>query len=86
MVHLHGNRLWTTLHEKLNHDEMEMKCDFHLVYLGCGIFAELCKCAVPLVEIEEHANVMSLVIGTLTSTEQIVIDKLSKLGLGFALD
>ena len=86
MVHLHGNRLWTTLHDKLNHDEMELKCDFHLVYLGRGIFAELCKCAEPLVEIEGDANVMSLVIGTLTSNEQTVIDKLSKLGLGFAVD
>ena len=43
MVHLHGNRLWTTLYDKLNHDEMELKCDFHLVYLGRGIFVELCK-------------------------------------------
>ena len=86
MVHLHGNRLWTTLQDKLNHDEMVLKCDFHLVYLGRGIFAELCKRAEPLVEIEGDANVMSLVIGTLTSNEQTVIDKLSKLGLGFAID
>ena len=86
MVHLYGNRLWSTLQEKLNHDEMVLKCDFHLVYLGRGIFAELCKCAEPLVEIEGDANVMSLVIGTLTSNEQTVIDKLSKLGLGFAID
>ena len=86
MVHLHGNRLWTTLQDKLNHDEMVLKCDFHLVYLGRGIFAELCKHAEPLVEIEGDANVMSLVIGTLTSNEQTVIDKLSKLGLGFAID
>ena len=57
-----------------------------MVYLGRGIFAELCKCAEPLVEIEGDANVMSLVIGTLTSNEQTVIDKLSKLGLGFAVD
>ena len=86
MVHLHGNRLWSTLQEKLNHDEMVLKCDFHLVYLGRGIFAELCKRAEPLVEIEGDANVMSLVIGTLTSNEQTVIDKLSKLALGFAID
>ena len=89
MVHLHGNRLWSTLQEKRNHDKMVLKCDFHLVYLGRGIFAELCKRAEPLVEIEGDPNVMSLVIGTLTSTEQTVIDKLSKLsklGLGFAVD
>ena len=86
MVHLHGNRLWSTLQEKLNHDEMVSKCDFHLVYLGRGIFAELCKRAEPLVEIEGDPNVMSLVVGTLTSTEQTVIGKLSKLGLGFAVD
>ena len=86
MVHLHGHRLWSTLHEKLNHNEMVLKCDFHLVYLGRGIFAELCKRAEPLVEIEGDPNMMSLVIGTLTSTEQTVIDKLSKLGLGFAVD
>ena len=86
MVHLHGNRLWTTLQDKLNHDEMVLKCDFHLVYLGWGIFAELCKRPEPLVEIEGDANVMSLVIGTLTSNEQTVINKLSKLGLGSAID
>ena len=33
MVHLHGNRVWTTLQDKLNHDEMVLKCDFHLVYV-----------------------------------------------------
>ena len=86
MVHLHGNRLWTTLQDKLNHDEMVLKCDFHLVYLGWGIFAELCKHPEPLVEIEGDANVMSLVIGTLTSNKQTVINKLSKLGLGSAID
>ena len=56
---------------------MVSKCDFHLVYLGRGIFAELCKRAEPLVEIEGDPNVMSLVVGTLTSTEQTVINKLN---------
>ena len=86
MVHLHGNRLWTTLNEKNNHDELEKKCDFHLVYLGRGIFAELSPRIKPLVEIEDQTNVTSLVIGMLTSTEQTVINKLSKLGVGFAID
>ena len=62
MVHLHGNRLWTTWNEKNNHDGLEKKCDFHLVYLGRGIFAELSPRIEPLVEIEDQSNVTSLVI------------------------
>ena len=44
MVHLHNNRIWSTLHEApLTHDALLEQCDKHLVYLGFGIFLQLIK-------------------------------------------
>ena len=34
MVHLKGNKLWTTLQGNLTQDQMAARCNFHLVYLG----------------------------------------------------
>ena len=56
------------------------------VYLRRGIYGELSKWREPLIEVEEQGNVTSLFIGTLTTTEETVINKLSKLGLGYAID
>ena len=43
-------------------------------------------CDKPLTEVGENDNVMSLVVGTPTTTEDNVIKKLSCLGLGFGVD
>ena len=40
LVHLHENRLWSTLEGSHSHDEMVDKYEFHLVYLWRGIYAE----------------------------------------------
>ena len=37
MVHLSGNRIWSTHQGNLLHDDIVNKCEFHLLYLGRGI-------------------------------------------------
>ena len=42
LVHLMNNRIWTTIkNQSLSHDELLKMCNFHLVYLGRGLFVEL---------------------------------------------
>ena len=38
MVHFQGNHLWGTLHGNFTHDQMASRCNFHLAYLGQGIY------------------------------------------------
>ena len=48
LIHLSGNRTWSTHHGNPPHDEIVDKCKFHLIYLGRGIYAELVKRTTPL--------------------------------------
>ena len=42
LVHLKNNRLWTTIkNPSPNHDNLLKMCNFHLVYVGRGLFVEL---------------------------------------------
>ena len=70
-----------------NHQSDLKKCDLHLCYLGRGIFMELVKCEVPLQVVDDNKpNVHSLIIGELTTEENLTYDELSHLGLGAAID
>ena len=62
------------------------KCDFHLVYLGRSIYAQLVKCEKPLSKITDQDGIRSPVVRTLTIVEDNVINKLLHLGLGFGID
>ena len=55
---------------------MLSKCNFHLVYLGRGINAELMAHTEPLAELGDQETVISLVVRTLMTTENAVIKKL----------
>ena len=86
VVHLSGNHVWSTLPGSLSHDEMLNRCDFDLIYLRRGIYTELVECSEPLAKVSDQDNTLSLVVGTLTNIEDIVINKLVHLGLGFGID
>ena len=86
MVHLHGNCLWSTLHENFSHDQMAAKCNFHLAYLGQGIHAELVKREPPLQSCSESDDMTSLIISTLNAEGYHTINKLVYLGLGVGID
>ena len=86
LIHLSRNRTWSTHHGNPSHDEIVDKCEFHLIYLGRGIYAELVKRDHPLVELNNKGGTKSLVIGTLTTVESSVVNKLVHLGLGFGID
>ena len=87
VVHLRNDRLWTTFKDQsLSHDELLRICNFHLVYLGQGLFVELTERIRSLAIVEENADTKSVVIGELTFDEQDTLNKVIYHGLGVGID
>ena len=87
VVHLKNGRLWTTIKNRLlSHDELVKMCNFHLVYLGRGLFVELMERKRPLTIVEENDDTKTVIIGELTFDEQDTLDKVIYCGLGFGVD
>ena len=62
--------IWSTLATLSdNHQEDLKKCDFHLCYIGRGLFMELVQREIPLQILEDMKNVQSLIVGELTPKE-----------------
>ena len=67
-VHLKNGKVWSTLHANpLHHDELIMRCDMHLVYMGFGIF--LHRVRQPIVPDVK-------ILGTIHSDDQATLHKL----------
>ena len=87
IVHLKNDRLWTTIKNRsLSYDELLKMCNFHLVYLGRGLFVELMERKWPLTIVEENADTKTVIIGELTFDEQDTLNKVIYRGLGFGVD
>ena len=87
VVHLKNDQLWTTIkNQSLSHNELVKMCNFHLVYLGRGLFVELTERKQPLTIVEENADTKTVVIGELTFDEQDTLNKVIYHGLGFGID
>ena len=87
VIHLRNDRLWTTFKDQLlSHDELVRICNFHLVYLGRGLFVELTERIRPLTTVEENADTKTVVIGKLTFDEQDTLNKVIYHGLGVGID
>ena len=87
VVHLRNDRLWTTFKDQsLSHDELVRICNFHLVYLGRGLFVELTERIQPLTTVEENADSKMVVIGELTLDEEDTLNKVIYHGLGVGID
>ena len=83
VVHLSNDRLWTTIkNPPKNHDMLLAMCNFHLVYLGRGLFVELIERKCPLIVVEETADVKTILIGELTFDESETLDRVINRGLG----
>ena len=61
-------------------------CNFHLVYLGRGLFVELMERKRPLTVVEENVDTKTVVIDELTFDEQDTLNKVIYCGLGFGVD
>ena len=61
-------------------------CNFHLIYLGRGLFVELTERKWPLTIVEENADTKIVIIGKLTFNEQDTLNKVIYRGLGFGVD
>ena len=87
VVHLKNNELWTTLkNQSGSHDEILNMCNFHLIYLGRGLFIELTKHKRLLEIIETTEDVKVIAIGGLTFDESESLDKVIFRGLGIGVD
>ena len=67
MVHINGGRIWATMDKApCDHQQLSKMCDYHLVFLGCGCFAELVERQHPLILVEPtNRDVKVLELGTL---------------------
>ena len=87
VVHLRNDRLWTTLKDQsLSHDELLRLCNFHLAYLGRGLFVELTERVQPLTTVEENVDLKTVVLGELTFDEEETLNKVIYHGLGVGID
>ena len=91
MVHLSGNRYWSTLKEEPDtHEEFLLRCDLYLAYVGKGIYAQLILWTESLeyaifgiMESGEPTGVEKkpLVVGTLTADEDKTLSYLLNMGI-----
>ena len=81
LLHLKNGRVWTTVQNlSKDHEQLLRLCRYHLVYLGRGIFMELMlRLSYPGVDLK------LVIIGELTSDENILLDKVILKGLGVAV-
>ena len=87
LVHIKNNRLWTTIkNPSPNHDNLLKMCNFHLAYVGRGLFVELTERKRPLTVVDEDTDTKTVVIGELTFDECDTLDKVIYRGLGFGVD
>ena len=87
VVHLKDNELWTMIkNPPKNHDTLLNMCNFHLVYLGRGLFIELTERRIPLKVLDENTDIKTVVVGELTFDERKTLDKVIYHGLGIGMD
>ena len=87
VVHLRNDRLWTTLKDQsLSHNELLRLCNFHLAYLGRGLFVELTKRVQPLTTLEESVDLKTVVLGELIFDEEETLNRVIYHGLGDGID
>ena len=87
IVHLKNNELWTTLkNQSGSHNQILNMCNFHLIYLGRGLFIELTKHRRPLEIIETTEDMKVVAIGGLTFGKSESLDKVIFRGLGIRVN
>ena len=66
-VHIKDNKIWTSMDNPTdNHQDLLDRCEFHLAYLGCGIFIELVKSQHPLIVVDSTEDIKMIELGCLT--------------------
>ena len=83
LLHLKNGRVWTTVENPhTNHDELLHVCNYHLVFLGRGIFIELKHCITPLRLANVETGTESADSSNLTMSEKEILNKVLLKGLG----
>ena len=90
-VHLEGGHYWISLEENLvDHEILLQKCNLHLVYLGCGNYAQLLLRTVTyeyeIFGVSSPLNIDIIdmkpqIIGSFTADEELTLSQLLNTGL-----
>ena len=77
IVHLKNGAIWTSVAKyDTDHYVNLNTCEIYLVYLGMGIFVELCERPNPLyTTVDDEGNIESIVLGEVTAVKRKVLDK-----------
>ena len=86
-VHIGDNKIWTSLDNPPdNHQDLLDRCEYHLAYLGHGIFVELVKRQHPVIEVDSTEDIKVIELGYLTFDEEEMLNSVIYRGLGRAID
>ena len=87
VVHINSDRIWATMDKApSDHQQLAKMCEYHLVFLGQGCFAELVERQHPLIVVElTDRDIKILELGVLTYDEEKTLNSIIFHGLGFAL-
>ena len=87
MVHINEDRIWATMDKApSDYQQLSKMCEYHLVFLGHGRFAELVEQQHPLISVElTNRDVKVLELGVLTYDEEETLNNIIFCGLGFTL-
>ena len=86
-VHIKDNKIWTSMDNPPdNHQYLLDRCEYHLVYLGCGSFVELVKRQHPLIVVESNDDIKTIELRCLTFDEEDTLNSVIYRGLGRAIN
>ena len=84
-VHIKNNKIWMSMDNPLdNHQDLLDRWEYHLVYLGRGIFVELVKRQHRLVIVESN-DIKTRELGCLTFNKEETLNSIIYRGLGRAI-
>ena len=86
-VHLKNGEIWSMLERQpMDHSELLNKCNFHMAYVGRGLFIELTKRKHPIVIVDSTDDIKAIDVCCFTYDELETVDSIIFKGLRFGKD
>ena len=77
VVHLKNGVIWSTLeNQPMDHNELLSTCNFHLAYMGRGLFVELTIMQHPIITVTSTKDVKAIDLCSLTYDESKMVDSI----------
>ena len=86
-VYLKNGEIWSMLERQpMDHNELLNKCNFHMAYVGRGLFVELTKRKHPIIIVDSTDDIKAIDMCCLTYDESENVDSIIFKGLRFGKD